>query len=527
MDESKFRVYGYEIVSNFEGAVRDFIAEFLVRLYGNKWVDNIPSGVVDSVKKKIKYPLQNLTNPHDFLEETDFPNLKEIMAYQDHFNYASEFFGAIEKDQFCERMDDVYRSRNNIAHVKRHFSCFHLVNLANLLFSLAKGAKALEFQEFIGDFQKTGLLKTSGIPLNFFEEGNPKCPDNLPSPDYEYDGGFIGRKTELRTIKSMLYADLDRVITISGAGGVGKTALAIELAYSILDDPKNPFNGIAWVSAKEVKLTPVGIELIDAKPIRTYEQFLLKLFEVIAKDFPQSLSDSLQSMQKYVSELLPRNRFLIIVDNLETIQDNRIINFIKDVPHPNKVLITSRRGLGEIERRYELKEMSKNDAVQLLRTIAREKGLESLSQVSNEVLQRYALKAQAYPLAIKWCIGKIALGKDIDRAFEEVTNSSGDLIQFCFNDIFSMLSLEAKKILFAISLFEESVFSQAVLAHVTALDVEEFEKEVSILILSSLVIQEQREKGNQLLTSYSLLTLTRKFILGKLNEVPILKKEAK
>lgn len=358
---------------------------------------------------------------------------------------APEFFGEITKDGFIEKMEEVYHLRNNIAHVKRHFSQFHLINLANLLFSLAQGEKSAEFQELLATFQKTGVLESAGIPADFMAKDNPKCPDNLPSPDYEYDGGFIGRKTELRTIKGMLYGDLDRVITISGAGGVGKTALALELAYSIKDDLKNPFNGIIWISAKEDKLTPVGIELIDAKPIKTYEQFLLKFFEVVAKEFPQSLRDSLQSMQTFATELLPHNRFLIIVDNLETIRDNRIITFIKNVPHPNKVLITSRRGLGEIERRYELKELPRNDAIQLIRTVAREKGLESLSKVPNDILQRYVIKAQAYPLAIKWCIGKIALGRDMERAFDEVTNSSGDLIQFCFNDIYSMLLPKAKK----------------------------------------------------------------------------------
>lgn len=519
MDEKKCRVYGYEVVSNFEGYVREFIAELIVRLYGNQWIENLPSGIVSSIKEKIP----NLIDPLDFLEETDFPHLKEIILSKAHFKYINEFFTPMTKEEFSEKMDEIYHLRNNIAHVRRHFTEFHLVNLVNILFSISKGPKSIQFKEFLETFQKTGVLQSSGIPADFFAEDNIRCPDNLPSPDYEYDGGFIGRKNELRAIKSMLYGNLDRVITIVGAGGVGKTALAAEVAYSVLDDPKNPFNGIAWISAKEEKLTPVGIELVDIKPIKTYEQFLQKLFEVIAVDFPPSLKESLQSLKKYSSELLPRNRFLIIVDNLETIHDNRIIKFIKDVPHPNKVLITSRRGLGEVERRFELKELPKNDAIQLLRTVARGKGLESLSKISNEILKKYVLQAQAYPLAIKWCIGKIALGKEISRAFEEVTNSKGDLIQFCFNDIFSMLSPEARKILFAISLFEESEFSQVVLSHITDLDLEEFEKHVSTLILSSLIIQEQNERGNQLVTHYSLLTLTRNFILGKLDENPTLK----
>jgi hypothetical protein len=52
MDDNKCRVYGYELISNFEGSTRDFIAELLIRVYGNKWVETIPAGITESVKKK-------------------------------------------------------------------------------------------------------------------------------------------------------------------------------------------------------------------------------------------------------------------------------------------------------------------------------------------------------------------------------------------------------------------------------------------------------------------------------------------
>ena len=67
-----------------------------------------------------------------------------------------------------------------------------------------------------------------------------RCINNIPPADYDLDGGFVGRKPEIKDIKKRLYSDLDRIITIMGAGGVGKTALALEVAKSIIDDPKNP-----------------------------------------------------------------------------------------------------------------------------------------------------------------------------------------------------------------------------------------------------------------------------------------------
>ena len=43
--------------------------------------------------------------------------------------------------------------------------------------------------------------------------------NNLPSRDYDPDGGFIGRKEDIKKILNLISGELHRVITISRSRG--------------------------------------------------------------------------------------------------------------------------------------------------------------------------------------------------------------------------------------------------------------------------------------------------------------------
>jgi hypothetical protein len=55
------------------------------------------------------------------------------------------------------------------------------------------------------------------IPIGFADAAEPA--NNLPSADFEADGGFIGRTEELGKLKRHVLSKLDRVVTVTGAGG--------------------------------------------------------------------------------------------------------------------------------------------------------------------------------------------------------------------------------------------------------------------------------------------------------------------
>ena len=286
-----------------------------------------------------------------------------------------------------------------------------------------------------------------------------------------------------------------------------------------------PFDAIVWVSAKEEKLTVIGIEPIDVK-LRNYESVIDSILETFGwlEDLNKALTDKEESVDIILGA--GDKGILLVIDNLETINDDRVHEFIKDFPPPNKVLITSRLGLGEVERRYPLKELNPNDAISLLRTIAREKGALELSKLPDDILSKYVDKMSRYPLAIKWVVGQVAIGKDINIAIGDLTSSSGDVAKFCFEHIFDkLLNSEDRMVMYALASNERPLV-RGVLSHITNLNPEQLDAAIRNLSLASLVIPIQIKTSDSTIeTKYELLPLTKNYIQSKLKAHPEIHKD--
>src|ERR1700722_6395019 len=75
-------------------------------------------------------------------------------------------------------------------------------------------------------------LASPSIPSDFPELqslDNPELPNNLP----ELLSSFVGRDEELSEVRTLI--DQNRLVTLTGAGGSGKTRLAMQAAAELLD----------------------------------------------------------------------------------------------------------------------------------------------------------------------------------------------------------------------------------------------------------------------------------------------------
>jgi tetratricopeptide (TPR) repeat protein len=517
------RVYGYALLINeLEPALRSFIAnDILLIKYGQEWVAGIPPDLPEAVKKRTNK--DNFLDPAAFLENTDFSQLKEICIYKNNFNLAKNFYGDINQEEYCSIMDLLYDLRIKVAHAKRTFSIFDFQNLIESVLRITKGESAAAIREYI-EHQKYKEFKE--IPLQGLVPEENKCIFNLPPEDYDFEGGFVGRLKDLRRLKSLLYSDQDRVITVIGGGGVGKTAFALKTAYSILDDKKNPFNYIIWFSAKTNRLSYEGI--VDIEPqIKSLDQLTTKVLEIMVDNSVEiiKLLDSSEKMQDYLFSILKKNKTLLIIDNLETIiNDQKLSRFIQEIPRQAKVLITSRRGLGEIERRFTLSELENPEAIELFRLICKDKNLNNLLRLEDYNITPLLKRVQNYPLVIKWTLGQISLGKTVEGAFNQSLQAKSDIAKFCFEDVFQMLGANERKCLYGIVFFEEPP-SQQILRHVTNLNEDLFEEAIKKLILASFIFPIHEEDNNQIKTRYSVLSLTRDFVLNKLEDDKIMKND--
>ena len=516
------RDLGYTIYSRVEECIRGFISP-LVEMHWDERTNWVPEGVL--TQAAIRNGSPDFESADEFLEYTDFSDLQRIICFKNHFR---DFIahGSMQASDFCTVMDEIYGLRLKIAHVRGSFTIFdsdRLIACARRLAAELDGLGSC-IAEFLNDLQERPEKMIVSIPMTFYEssENTWPIPNNLPSGDYDSEGGFVGRCDDIKKIRRLLEGNLHRVVSITGAGGVGKTALALRVVEEMLESGTSPFEGIVWVSAKENRLSHLGIEQVEPS-LQSYEQLLDTVVVVMGMGEP---SDTLPKKESDVQTIFSLfNNILIVIDNWETITDARIVDFVLDPPERAKILITSRRGLGQVERRQELRELSEGDAVELFRRVAREKGLDFLVSLPAEVVTRYVKRVSCFPLAVKWVLGQVALGADISAVVDRVNSASSDISRFCFEQVYDGISLAAKRILGALSCFDDPTVP-GVLMYVADVQEDAFDAGVQELILASLIVPDRSiGDASQLVTKFGILALTRAFVLQRLDEEPSFRDE--
>lgn len=286
-------------------------------------------------------------------------------------------------------------------------------------------------------------------PISTPTQPRPPVPNNLP-PRSE----FIGREQEENRLLEAL-ASRSPLVCIDGIGGIGKTSLALEVAYRCLAASTNhapgtdisTFEGFVWTSAKdrELKLN----DILDAVA-RTLD------YPGIAQ---QPLDNKLESIRK----LLQAKRCLLIVDNFETVTDHSVHSFLIHMPEPSKALVTSREQRLPEAWSVSLGEMEQSEALALMRTEGRRLNLVSVEKASDAMLMRIYEATGGAPLAIKWAVGQIKQkGQSLDEVLEAFREAHGDIFQIMFARSWGLLSQDARLALTVMPIFVTSATRTAI-----------------------------------------------------------------
>ena len=209
-------------------------------------------------------------------------------------------------------MDELNEIRKKIAHSKT-FTQLDLLRLIELIKDSFNGKLNTEIIKYIDN---EGYKNADDILSDFISKYGHQ--NNLPIEEYDLEGGFVGRRKEILSVKRLLYSNQDRIISITGAGGVGKTAMALRLSYNLLADKNNPYEAIIWFSAKETKLTPDGIICIDPE-IKSCDQLLIGILSIIDNKTLEVFEKNKIGYDKYIQHLtniFSSQRCLLIFDTL-------------------------------------------------------------------------------------------------------------------------------------------------------------------------------------------------------------------
>jgi WD40 repeat protein len=209
---------------------------------------------------------------------------------------------------------------------------------------------------------------------------------------------FYGRNEEINRLKKWVVTDNCRLITVVGMGGIGKTALSVQLAEIV----ENEFDCLIWRSLR------------NAPPI---EELLSDLIGFLSEENQIVLEDLLDKQISQLIECLRASRCLVVLDNLESILDSdkqagnyqegyqgygQLFRCVADTRHQSCVLVTSRekpKGFGTREgdnlpvRSLTLKGLNYREGELILA----QKGLLPPATEINRLVEAYA----GNPLALK------------------------------------------------------------------------------------------------------------------------------
>jgi len=203
-------------------------------------------------------------------------------------------------------------------------------------------------------------------------------------------------------------ADAPWLIGVDGIGGIGKTSLVNVVVREIMATDR--FYDVAWISAKQEEYQPgMGLQATD-RPALDVNTLTDKLLEQLAPDVPLVLSA--EEKQFILADLLKKNPYLVVVDNLETIADNEtLLPLLGRLVNPSKFVLTSRRSLHGHTGVFclSLNELSQVDTLDLLRYEAKQRGLTPIAEASPAQLVRIYQVTGGNPLALKLVIGQLCV----------------------------------------------------------------------------------------------------------------------
>ncbi len=166
---------------------------------------------------------------------------------------------------------------------------------------------------------KKGIVKEVSSPSPSFSP-SPAPAGSLPLQFTR----FFGREKEIARLRGMLLSEQTRLVTLTGAGGTGKSRLAIEVGARLRDE----FTGGVW-------FVPLA-DLSDPRLIAGAVRDALRLLR----------SPGIEPMEQVVNAL-SRQPALLVLDNFEQLASSGalvVLTLLKRVPSLT-CLVTSRRRL--------------------------------------------------------------------------------------------------------------------------------------------------------------------------------------
>jgi SEFIR domain/NB-ARC domain len=371
----------------------------------------------------------------------------------------------------------------------------------------------LLYRQLTGQYEtlKPDLGELKKLPMRGRKQVfSTQVSENLPYQSYDK---FIGREAEIEKLLERISPRYGQFISVvTGIGGVGKTALVIEVAYRCLSAKTNnlassmipTFDAIIFTSSKSNDW--LATKLLD-RPRK--ESTLLDIFREIAETLNEPIITQVPEKQQeeQVRTALKNKSALLIVDNMETLleeEHDKILEFLNNVPPPTQVIITTRDHLGFPK--ILLSQLGQEESHSLLEAQAQEKKITLTEYNKNQIFKRF----EGIPIAMIYAVGQRAEGYSFADILKPTISINTDLGKFCFDSSITPLrGSSAYKLLIATTFFRRSPSREALVKVAGLVDGTQEVRDGLAKLQKLSLITEQDDR-------YVILSITREYVLDEL-----------
>ncbi len=283
----------------------------------------------------------------------------------------------------------------------------------------------------------------------------PTVAHNIPPGTYLQ---YIPRVQQTQ-VQHDLNGDLP-ITTIVGIGGVGKSSLARDIAHRIATETLHmPFSAIVWCSDKPSPGSTTLGTLLD------------QLADVI--DFPGLKSMSAADRAARATQLCREHAILFVVDNANSIEDAALLDWLRTIPDPSRVLLTSREELphfADLSAVVPLQGFDADQARAFAAQVLTKVGAPVATQLPPDFLRDLTAVTGGNARAIEVAVGLlINAGRPIGAILDSFAAAKPDLFADLFQQCWMSLDASARSALFAMQLMPFGV-SAAHLADILTID---------------------------------------------------------
>jgi predicted ATPase len=258
-------------------------------------------------------------------------------------------------------------------------------------------------------------LITQDLPQNFPPLPSLiAIPNNLPIQLTT----FIGREKELEQIKKRLQKN--RLVTLTGSGGIGKTRLSIQVASDLLGEYPN------------------GVWLVELAPV-TNPSLVTQAVCTALDMTPQGMMSALSALVEFMRS----KKMLLVVDNCEHLIDScaQLAGTLLQACPELRILTSSREALGiDGESAYRVPSLSLADPHGGLKIIEQSEAVLLFVERARAILPGYSLTEANAPIIAQICERLDGIALAIELAASRVNLLRVDQVAARLDDAFRLLT---------------------------------------------------------------------------------------